>query len=34
MNKSDKYSNSLYGGGGGGLADHFFLSNDKRPFLV
>lgn len=33
MNKSDKYSNSLYGGGGGGLADHFSLSSGKRPFF-
>ena len=32
MNKSDKYSNSLYGGGGGGLADLFSLSSGKRHF--
>lgn len=34
MNKSDKYSNSLYGRGSGGLADHFSLSNSERLFLV
>ena len=33
MNKSNKYWNSFYEGGGGGLADHFSLSNGKRPFF-